>query len=206
MTPRTAGAYYPPGMRVYEPHSHSAAFAGILFNEKLHRYVNLLYGDVAVALTSTYFITPGVISGLTRDPWYVVTRPPGNVLGVSIALEDLYPGSGEMIYVPRSHKIPYANLSNNLAAFSGASPSSIENHVRDMNEAVKKMKVKRWHGNRSQAFIWHANLVHGPSALFGFNSMKTRKTLDIHFDLLRKRAYGNSYTLLLLHPKSSSSA
>jgi phytanoyl-CoA hydroxylase len=181
------------GSKLMETHAHTPALLALILNKKLHRYMHLIYDDVPVATQSLYFRVATNYQPMHRDPWYVQTRPPGNMMASWVALEDIYHGSGELEYIVGSHKLPYKTLDDTKdIVFVTGSPAAREAHVKEMWDQVKAKGLKRqaFAPKKGQALIWHANLIHGGGAPYGVHANKTRKSFVVHYDLLRKRGSG----------------
>lgn len=177
-----------PGTRLLEAESHSEPLMQIILNQKMHRYISLILEETPVATQSLYF-HHGSTQPLHRDPWYVVTNPPGNMLASWLALEDVDPDSGPLRYVPGSHRLPYLPLdSTNDIVFhaSAVKPEDKAAHVAKLKAdmASAGQTAMSFAPRKGQALIWHANLVHGGSPVQ--NSSLTRKSFIVHYDALAK--------------------
>ena len=164
------------GSKLLETHAHSAALATVMFNDKLHHYFELIYEDVPVATQSLFFRKGSDFKSLHRDPWYVQTRPPGNMMAAWVALEDIRSGTGELEYVPGSHRMPYSPLGDSqdvVFAAENITDAQRKEHIDEMFENIKKMNLehKRFQPKRGQALIWHADLIHGGSVVDPGNEM-----------------------------------
>eukprot|EP01033_Poteriospumella_lacustris_P018691 gene18691-13461_t len=181
------------GSKIMEAHAHNPALLKLILNKKLHHYMTLIYDDIPVATQSLFFRVGASAQLLHRDPWYVQTRPPGNMMASWVALEDIHVGSGELEYIPGSHKLTYLPLGETKDfIFNGAKKEDIDAHIKDMWDQVqaKGLKTQSFAPKKGQALIWHANLIHGGSASYGVNATKTRKSFVVHYDMLRKRGAG----------------
>ena len=58
----------------------------------------------------------GSEQGLHRDTAFVVVDPPMSLVAAWIALEDVAAGSGELTYVPGSHRLPEYLFSGQVQA------------------------------------------------------------------------------------------
>ena len=100
-----------PGTRLIDAHSLIPELAMLSLHPKIHRMVNLILQDQAVA-TQTLYFPYGSQQPLHRDPWYVVTTPVENMVACWIALEDISLDSGPLSFVSGSHKLSYHPLLN----------------------------------------------------------------------------------------------
>jgi hypothetical protein len=64
--------------------------------------------------------------------------------------------------------------------------------INNMYAQVKKhnLKLTKFRPKRGQALIWHAGLIHGGS--IRTDKTKTRKSLVVHYDKLRKHRWKSS--------------
>ncbi|MEL7035960.1 MAG: phytanoyl-CoA dioxygenase family protein [Cyanobacteria bacterium J06592_8] len=172
------------GVRLLDIHSHSESAKQLYLHSKLHRYCQLIYNQKPVA-TQTLYFEYGSNQPLHRDPFYVITNPPSNVLASWIALEDITADSGPLNYVPESHKLPYYRLKTGdiiLNDFKVTQQEKDQSYTY-MYEMMDKYKLQKkpFYAKKGQAFLWHASLVHGGSTVE--NPSQTRKSLVTHYDI-----------------------
>ena len=107
-----------------------------------------------------------------QDSWYLDTDPPGQLMGVWYALEDIEEGSGPFFVCPRSHKL-------------GLLDRKAYPEHRDFVVAVRELIAT--HGleltpcllQRGDVLIWHPYLIHG--ALSQSVPSLSRKSFTSHF-------------------------
>ncbi|MBE8189644.1 MAG: hypothetical protein HAW58_01985 [Candidatus Thioglobus sp.] len=107
-----------------------------------------------------------------QDSWYLDTEPPGNLIGVWYALEDIHPDSGAFFVVPKSHKIGLLDR------------NSYPNHndfVNATKQQIAKFGVdkKAMCLQKGDILLWHPYLVHG--AFQAADESKSRKSFTAHF-------------------------
>ncbi len=173
------------GVRFLDLHSHSESVKQLYLHPSLHRYCQLIYNQQPVA-TQTLYFEYGSNQPLHRDPFYVVTNPPSNVLASWIALEDIKADSGPLNYVPGSHKLPYYKIpktGNIILHDSRVSQKEKDQAYKHMYEMMDKhqLQQKPFLAKKGQAFLWHASLIHGGSSVE--NPSQTRKSLVTHYDV-----------------------
>lgn len=172
-----------PGTRLLDVHGHGDAARSLYLNAQLHRIVGLILGSAPVATQSLCF-EYGSTQPLHRDPWYVVTRPVWTLLAAWIALEDIRPDSGPLMYVPGSHHLPFHVFRNGgiVMHAPGVSPqersAAMQHMIRQIEHA--KLNPQPFLAQRGDVFIWHGALVHGGSPVK--DPSLTRKSLVVHFD------------------------
>lgn len=107
-----------------------------------------------------------------QDSWYLDTDPPGQLMGVWYALEDIQEGSGPFFVSPRSHKLglldreAYPEHRDFVAA------------VRELI-AANKLELTPCLLKRGDVLIWHPYLIHG--ALAQQDERLSRKSFTSHF-------------------------
>ncbi|MBW3565284.1 MAG: phytanoyl-CoA dioxygenase family protein [Acidobacteria bacterium] len=141
-----------PGARIHEAQSHSRAARDLYLDPSLHRLAALLLGEPVIAIQSILF-EYGSGQALHRDPYYVKTDPPGLLVAAWIALEDIHPDSGPLVYVPGSHH-------------------------STANDDVEEARVI-FTPRSGEVLFWHPGLLHGGSPVA--DPHRTRKSYVIHF-------------------------
>jgi hypothetical protein len=121
-------------------------------------FLNELYQAEAFPFQTLNF-PRGTQQEAHSDTFHFNSLPTGFMCGVWIALEDIHPDSGPLMYFPGSQKLPVFST----ADLAGA-------NVQDgYTSFVAKTLAKSGHARetalirRGQAFIWAANLFHGGS-------------------------------------------
>lgn len=184
-----------PASRIADLHEFSTPALELYLHPELFRYVELIFGQPALATQSLYFQW-GSQQALHRDPIHVRMTPPSHLVAAWIALEDIRPDCGELRYVPGSHRLPYYELEPGRYAFD---------HRKDTEEQV--LAGQQWdldrcaeaglepvplRCRRGEALIWHHSLLHGGS--YPSESGHTRKSLVVHYtSLANMPATKNTY-------------
>jgi Phytanoyl-CoA dioxygenase (PhyH) len=175
-----------PGCRILDAHSHSQHFLQLTALPILHRMINLILGEQCIATQSLYF-SHGSGQSLHRDPWFVITTPIATLYAAWIALEDITPDSGPLLYVPGSHVLPYKPLNTGDIIFHDplAEESSKAEHRADLRQRMADggLKPMPFLAKAGEILIWHGSLVHGGSEIQNQNA--TRASYVIHFDAKR---------------------
>lgn len=117
------------------------------------------------------------------DSIHMTTEPLGYLAAIWIALEDVEEGSGELIYYPGSHKLNYImsedyDSGNNAIKLGEHNYQHYEEKVR-LVIAENNFQEKKFLPKKGDALIWHANLLHGGSAIT--KPGKTRKSMVCHY-------------------------
>lgn len=171
-----------PSYRIADLHSADATALGLFLHPRLFSLVSLIFGEPAVALQSLYFEW-GSQQALHRDPVHVMTWPPSHLIAAWIALEDIGPDCGPLVYVPGSHRLPYYQYEPGRYLFNhdlyGAEEArASEAWDRDQCER-HGLKPIPFTAKRGQAFLWHHSLLHGGS--IPTDPALTRKSFVIHY-------------------------
>lgn len=174
-----------PSCRIGDLHGWSAVALELYLQPEIHRYMELILGETPVATQSLYFEW-GSQQALHRDPIHVRMKPAAHLAAAWIALEDIGPESGPLVYVPGSHKLPYFEFAPGRYYFD---------HTRDDAEAIRRAEA--WDAERcrerglaatpflpkkGEVLIWHHSLLHGGS--LPADPPPTRKSFVVHFTSL----------------------
>ncbi len=170
------------GYRVADLHSHSQPALDLYLHPELFRMVELIFGQSARAFQSLYFQF-GSEQGLHRDPMFVVTRPPSHLVAAWIALEDITPQSGPLIYAPGSHRMPWFEFDDDTVEFAqkASAPEKRQAWTKYRTRMIEEMnlEVRSFTAKRGDAFIWHGGLLHGGAPVE--DERATRKSFVVHY-------------------------
>jgi ectoine hydroxylase-related dioxygenase (phytanoyl-CoA dioxygenase family) len=174
-----------PSYRIADLHSHCAAALDLYLDPTIFRYVELILDQRAVATQSLYF-EYGSQQPLHRDPVFVQTQPPSHLFAAWIALEDVSPRSGPLVYVPGSHRLPYYQFEPgewrlDSGRFGGREAEAmLEMAEFDRSQAeAHGLKPEVLTCQRGDVLIWHASLLHGGAVVE--DPSLTRKSFVVHF-------------------------
>jgi phytanoyl-CoA hydroxylase len=124
----------------------------------------------------------GSEQGLHQDTSFVVVDDPMAMVGVWIALEDVQVGSGELRYVPGSHRLaPYEFAPGRRHYDSSIDPPSMhEDYYPLITQRCADFGLteQRFLARKGDVLIWSADLVHGGSPIV--DSTLTRRSLVAH--------------------------
>ena len=171
-----------PSYRIADLHSHSDAALDLYLHPAVFRRVELILGRPAVATQSLYFEW-GSQQALHRDPVFVQTRPPSHLVAAWIALEDIHPDSGPLVYVPGSHRLPYFQFAPgeflfDQSRYGPAEAEAMAEHDRTQCAAAG-LAPETLLCPRGEVLLWHSSLLHGGSAVV--DPARTRKSFVVHF-------------------------
>ncbi len=169
------------GYRIPDLHSHSAHAQDLYLQPALFRMVELIFDAPALAFQSLYF-EYGSSQGLHRDPMFVATRPPLNMCAAWVALEDITPDSGPLLYVPGSHRLDWYEFeSGTIACKESVSKEKRGEFAIWLQDTMRKkgLEPRPFTCKRGDAFLWHGGLVHGGEPIK--KPEQTRKSFVVHY-------------------------
>jgi len=112
------------------------------------------------------------------DSWYLDTEQAGGVVGLWIALEDIFMESGPFFVCPTSQLL--GEIPKSLAPSHDVFLASVQERIHD-NELVKVPMLLR----QGDILLWNSLLIHG--AFSPLDDSYSRKSLTAHFYPLGKR-------------------
>jgi ectoine hydroxylase-related dioxygenase (phytanoyl-CoA dioxygenase family) len=171
-----------PGHRIIDIYGVSKAAREAIFQPAVAEFLTTIFGEPAIAMQSLCF-EYGSQQGIHQDTAYVVSSQPLSLAAAWIALEDVAPGSGELIYYPGSHRF-------NHFLFGGESKSWTKNRHGDeaheqflgqLHEQARQRGIQqdKFLAKKGDVLIWHADLAHGGAPIT--NSKQTRRSFVVHF-------------------------
>lgn len=184
-----------PSCRIADLHTYSEAALSLFFNRQVFDYVELIFGEKPVATQSLYFEW-GSQQGLHRDPVYVQMTPPSHLLASWLALEDIGPDCGPLIYVPGSHRLPYYPFGKgrHTVDFSRDTQADIDKGVQwdEKHCRAAGLELETLTCQQGEVLIWHHSLLHGGS--YPTDNDLTRKSFVVHYSTLASmKMTQNSY-------------
>lgn len=117
------------------------------------------------------------------DTIHMTTYPLGYLAAVWVALEDIHPDSGPLFYYPGSQNLPY--VLNDDYQHGGNYFMLGKNAYQQYEDAIQQviennqLQKEIFCPKKGDAFIWHANILHGGSPIN--NPALTRKSMVLHF-------------------------
>jgi ectoine hydroxylase-related dioxygenase (phytanoyl-CoA dioxygenase family) len=117
------------------------------------------------------------------DIVHMTTFPQGYLIAIWIALEDIKEEQGALFYYPGSHKLPYIlndefNSGSSYFRLGANSYKAYEDRIEDEIK-TQGLQKKVLEAKKGDVLIWHANLLHGGSAITKPGS--TRKSMVFHY-------------------------
>jgi len=138
----------------------------------------------------------GTAEHFHSDAVHFHSLPHGFMCGIWVALEDIEPDAGPLLYYPGSHREPYLSardleLSQEALCQEKAPQRLFEAHWRDLVQR-RGYGEERFLPRQGEVLIWHANLLHGGSTVI--NQCRSRWSQVSHYYFR-----GCDYTTPLLH-------
>ncbi len=172
----------PLGVRVVDSFVPFTQALDLFATPALMDFLRLIF-DAAPMLFQSLSFDQGSQQRLHQDTAYVVIDRPMELAACWIALEDITPGSGELIYVPGSHRLPdwpFRDGAKNWNADLDGQQAHLDwsNHLaRQAQESPHG--VQHFLPKKGDLFVWHADLVHGGAPIK--DRTLTRQSLVGHF-------------------------
>lgn len=181
-----------PRYRIADLHSHSEAARRLYFHPQIFHWIDLIFGSPSVSFQSLFFEW-GSEQSFHRDPVYVVTTPPANLLATWVALEDISPDCGPLSYIPGSHKVPYYQFSPGRISIRPGEDYLPAYDFTTEECRKRELEGKAFACSKGDVFIWHGSLVHGGSPVD--NPALTRRSFVVHYSTLGDyQARGTSFS------------
>jgi hypothetical protein len=148
---------------------------------KLKRMLGLAYGRRPFPFQTLNF-QRGSEQALHADTVHFHSLPERFMCGVWIALEDIHPEAGPLVYYPGSHRLPVMTMQD--AGVKGRVPThdDYEAHfVPRFGERIAASGLPAAHAviPKGWAFVWAANLAHGGAPIARKDA--TRRSLVVHW-------------------------
>jgi len=161
---------------------HSPLLKSIGTDKKLLDFLSCLMNGGAVLFQSINFIM-GSEQRTHSDSIHMTTFPPGGLLGVWIALDDINEHNGPLHYYPGSHHLPYyLNADyNNEGSFLLLGKHSYAEYEEMIKNKIAENGIKKqiFTAQKGDMLVWHANLFHGGEP--HSNKNITRRSMVLHY-------------------------
>ncbi len=169
------------GRKIMFAFHHSELLRKYVHDRRILDVMDFLLGKRMRVFQSINFLT-GSEQAAHSDSIHMTTHPLGYMTAAWIALEQMTPDNGPLIYYPGSQKLPY--LLNGSYDHGGNRFTIGDDAYARYEEAVQHA-VDNGHYERVEllaqpgdVLIWHANLLHGGKKMNTPNA--SRKSMVIH--------------------------
>jgi ectoine hydroxylase-related dioxygenase (phytanoyl-CoA dioxygenase family) len=155
----------------------SAEVRGLALDYGLTSILADLLGEPAVLCNSLNF-EKGSSQPKHIDSLYMTPRTPHSLIATWIALEDVHPDSGPLVYYPGSHKIPLYTFNDGTHHATREESADWYDYI-DVQIRLRGLKERAFLARKGDVFIWHSDLVHGGSPIA--DPRRTRSSLVCHY-------------------------
>jgi len=168
--------------RVVDAYVFYESARAALFSAPIVRFLRVVFDDPPLLFQSLIF-ERGSQQALHQDTEFVVTTSPLEFAATWIALEDVRPGSGELVFLDKSHRIPEFLFGERYKHWDAKRDGreQQERSLRHIEEHAARMGLeeRRFVARKGDVLIWNADLAHGGSAVA--DPAATRKSIVGHF-------------------------
>lgn len=168
--------------RVVDSYVYYDSALELLLSDSIGGFLRIIFDENPLLFQSLSFDV-GSEQGMHQDTAYVVVSSPLRLAAAWVALEDIQEGSGELMYIPGSHRLPEYHFSGSYKHWSPErdGKEAEEEWARLIHVNAEAMVLKRevFRPRKGDALIWSADLAHGGSPVK--NRDLTRKSLVGHY-------------------------
>ena len=169
------------GTRIVDAYAVAHEALDLFTSPSLLAFLELIFGEEAMLFQSLGF-DQGSQQGLHQDTAYVVVDRPLELAACWIALEDIRPGSGELMYAPGSHRAPEFSFSPDRKHWEAPVDGDAIHHQWSqllVQRAQETRGVQTFMARKGDILVWHADLAHGGKQVE--RQDLTRRSLVGHF-------------------------
>jgi phytanoyl-CoA hydroxylase len=168
--------------RVVDVYAFYESARAALFSGPIVHFLRTVFDDAPLLFQSLTF-EKGSQQGMHQDTAFVVTTSPLELAASWIALEDIRPGSGELMYLDGSHRLPEYLFSGKYKHWNpkrdGDEQEAEWQELMSRNAERMGLDHKTFLANKGDVLIWSADLAHGGSPVS--DPSLTRKSLVGHY-------------------------
>jgi len=167
--------------RVHDAWRRSEAIRRVATHPEILARLALAYGREPFPFQSLNFHR-GSQQDIHADTLHFHAEPGGFMCGVWLALEDVRPEAGPLVYYPGSHRLPVLTMAEAGAEDGGTTAANYNDLYgpairRQLDEAGLKPNLAML--RKGQIAVWAANLAHGGSKML--DPASTRRSLVLHY-------------------------
>ncbi|MFL5823823.1 MAG: phytanoyl-CoA dioxygenase family protein [Solirubrobacteraceae bacterium] len=176
-----------PGMdteraRVVDVYAYYDSARQALLSPRIVEFLSTVFDDDPLLFQSLTF-ERGSQQPMHQDTAFVVVSSPLELAAAWIALEDIHPGSGELMYLEGSHRLPEFLFSGRYKHWNpkrdGQQQHDEWQRLIHENARLMGLKHQTFLPRQGDALIWSADLAHGGSELS--DPGLTRRSLVGHY-------------------------
>lgn len=168
--------------RIIDFHVNSRHASQAIFCNPIVDVLDAVFGSPANAFQCLTF-NHGSQQRMHQDGAYVVVSEPLQFLASWIALEDVVPGSGELMYYPGSHRLDDYLFGDEQSKAWTPALHGREAHAQFLDSIVARSEAaglpcQTFLPKKGDALIWASDLVHGGTKM---ENDRTRKSIVTHY-------------------------
>ncbi len=134
-------------------------------------------GEPAV-LCNSLNLEKGCSRSIHIDSLYLTPRTPHSLVAAWIALEDVHPDAGPLVYYPGSHKIPLYRFNDGSHHADPDEEADWFDYI-DVQIRLRGLKERRFTARKGDVIILHSDLVHGGSPIRDLG--RTRRSMICNY-------------------------
>jgi phytanoyl-CoA hydroxylase len=181
-------------MRLVDMYGASLTAAKVLMAPAITDFLSLIFEEKPLCFQGLTF-EQGSGQGLHQDTAYVVVDRPLELAATWVALEDIREGSGELMYVEGSHRLPDWRFGGDSKHWDPARHGDAD-HSEWTKWLVRKseemgLTKKLFRPKKGDVLVWAADLVHGGSPVA--DQSLSRRSIVGHYCPSRRQPHYFSY-------------
>lgn len=170
------------GRKIMDAWQYSEPISNVFRNKQVLDIFQFIFQKPVIPFQTINFVY-GSEQKPHSDSIHMTTEPLGYLAAIWVALEDIHEGSGELIFYPGSHTLPYImsedyDTGNNALLIGDHNYDRYEDKIAAVIQQYQ-LKPHYFHAKKGDVLIWHANLLHGGNIITDKNL--TRKSMVAHY-------------------------
>ena len=169
-------------VRVVDDYYFSAASREILLDESIMGFLELVFENPP-ELNQSLSFEHGSQQDIHQDTAFVRMNSPMKLAAIWVALEDVEPGTGELLYYPGSHRWEDYLFSGHFKHYDEERDGleQLQDWYRWIHHRAEQegCELRSFLPRKGDVFIWHAGLAHGGAPIRRDGA--TRKSLVGHY-------------------------
>ncbi len=166
-------------VRLNDLHNYSTAAKKLSLHRSIVDFLGHVFRAPVVAMQSLFFFK-GSEQEAHQDFAFVRSTVASELAASWIALEDVDPGAGPLVYIPGSHALPKFEWGDGMFRTNKSRRTTVE-FAEFLHAAADRYRQEalRFCPKKGDVFIWHGALAHGGSP--ATNRELTRKSYVTHY-------------------------
>lgn len=153
--------------RIVNLHESYEQLNALYSSKRLYDLVSDLFGVQAFPCQSLTFIN-GSTQDAHQDTVHLTPFPRGLMCGIWIAIEDVVPGAGELVFYPGSHTLPAVLCSSHNVPKVDSEDGDYSKFgevftplITDLLSSNPQLERRQFLAKAGDVLIWQENLIHG---------------------------------------------